>query len=419
MVRALIEPLRAEGWRLLHRRRWPGTRRADIDHLLVGPGGVFLLDSKNWRGDVRVSGGRLWQGDDDVSDQVEGLADQLTAVEAALVDEGLAPLEIVGALVFVGKNLPLTNLGRAHLLSDGDLLRWLRARGTRLRPADIVRTAAALERAAPPVDEAPVVPAARPRPRPRPVEEQGALFPVQQLDLTELERASRKPLEDWMVYLHPSQLSAVRRRYEGPCRVRGPAGCGKTVVALHRAAYLAAQEPGELLFLSYVRTLPVVLSNLFSRLAPQAADRVRFSGVHQLAVAILREAGVRHRLDRAAAETCFNLAWVRTGRMHLERDDLPVEYWRDEVLGVIKGRGLDDFEDYRNLARTGRRTPLSADQRRRVWDLYVAYEELLAERGVQDFQDVVALALDVAGRGEVRRYRFVLVDEAQDLDLLS
>jgi hypothetical protein len=421
VVRGLLAPLQREGWRLLHKRRWPGTRRGDIDHLVVGPGGVFVLDSKNWRGDVRLVGGRLWQGDDDVSDRLQGLTDQLTAVEGALLDHGLAPLEIVGALVFVGQPIPVTSTGRGHVLGDRHLLAWLRARGQRLAPTAVHDLAEALKAAVPPLDpaDAPVVPIARPRPRARSADAQQALFAVEELDLTELARASRQTLEEWMVYLHPFQLSVVRRRYEGPSRVRGPAGCGKTVVALHRAAYLAAQEPGDLLFLTFVRTLPGVLANLFARLAPQAAPRVRFAGVHRLAKDVLRDAGVRDRLDAKAAETCFSLAWVRCGREHLERDGLPLDYWREEVSKVIKGRGLDDFEDYRTLPRTGRRTPLTADQRRHVWDLYVEYENLLSERGVQDFEDVVASALEVARSGVAKRYRFVLVDEAQDLDLLS
>jgi len=422
VVRGLLAPLEGQGWRVLHRRRWPGTRRADIDHLVVGPGGVFVLDSKNWRGDIRLSGGRLWQGDDDVSDRLQGLTDQLTAVEGALVDHGLAPLEIVGALVFVGQPIPVTSAGRGHVLGDRHLLAWLRARGHRLQPAAVQELAEALEVVVPPLDpaDAPVVPIARPRPRARHNDdEQQELFAVQELDLTELERASKQTLEDWMVYLHPSQLSVVRRRYEGPSRVRGPAGCGKTVVALHRAAYLATQEPGDLLFLTFVRTLPGVLANLFARLAPQAASRVRFTGVHRLARDVLREAGVRDRLNAEAAETCFSRAWVRCGREHLERPGLPLDYWREEVSKVIKGRGISDFEEYRSLPRTGRRTPLTGEQRRRVWDLYVEYETLLSERGVHDFEDVVAAALDVAVRGAAKTYRFVLVDEAQDLDLLS
>lgn len=421
VVQQLLAPLEGQGWRLLHRRRWPGTRRADIDHLLVGPGGIFLLDSKNWRGDVRVACGRLWQGDDDVSDELTKLADQLTSVEAALVDHGLAPLEIVGALVFVGQPLPVTSVGRGHVLGERYLVQWLQARGSRLTPSRVAALTTALEQVAPAVDpqDAPVVPVARPRPIARMDQNQQELFAVQELDLVELESAARRSLEDWMVYLHPSQLSVVRRRYEGPSRVRGPAGCGKTVVALHRAAYLAAQEPGDLLFVTFIRTLPVVLANLFHRLAPQAARRVRFAGVHQLATDILRDAGVRHRLNGTAANQCFQLAWAHSGRPHLQRDGLGVQYWQEEVERVIKGRGLQDFEEYRSLPRAGRRTPLTADQRRHVWDLYVEYERLLDERGVHDFSDVVALALDVVRRGAARTYRFVVVDEVQDLDLLS
>lgn len=126
VVRALLAPLEREGWTVLHRRRWPGTRRADIDHVVVGPGGVFVLDSKNWRGDIRLAGGRLWQGDDDASDELTKLVDQLTAVEGALADHGLAPLEVLGALVFVGQPLPVTITGRGHVLGDWHLLVWLR-----------------------------------------------------------------------------------------------------------------------------------------------------------------------------------------------------------------------------------------------------------------------------------------------------
>lgn len=420
VVRDLLTCLEPEGWRTLHGRHWPGTRRADLDHVVVGPGGVVVLDSKTWRGEVAVRGGRLWRGQADASEEVEKLVDQVAAVEAVVAEQGLAPAAVTGGAVFVGQSRRVVQLGRIHLLGHTALLRWLRALPRRLDAEAVSQLVTHLDGALAQLPDVKPVAVVRPRPRPRGVGlDQAELFPTAELDLDELERASLLPLEQWMVYLHPSQLACVRREHRGPSRVRGPAGCGKTVVALHRAAYLAQREPGELLVLSYVRTLPQVLATLFARLAPHAADRVTFRSVHGAALDVLAAAGVAPRLDMKLAATCFNRAWTRVGRAHLDQAELPVSYWRDEVLSVIKGRGLDDFASYASLARTGRRTPLSADQRRHVWDLFMEYEALLAEKRVRDLPDIVALALEVVRAGSAKTYRFVFVDEAQDLDLQS
>jgi len=53
-VSAQLLMLTERGWRLLVDRRWPGTRSANVDMLLVGPGGVFVVDVKNWRADPEV-----------------------------------------------------------------------------------------------------------------------------------------------------------------------------------------------------------------------------------------------------------------------------------------------------------------------------------------------------------------------------
>src|SRR5207247_506655 len=48
----------------------------------------------------------------------------------------------------------------------------------------------------------------------------------------ELKQALEFPWERWVVFLHPSQRNVVERRYNGPARVSGAAGTGKTVVAI-------------------------------------------------------------------------------------------------------------------------------------------------------------------------------------------
>ena len=55
----------------------------------------------------------------------------------------------------------------------------------------------------------------------------------------ELRRVFEEGLEGWRIFLHPEQRKIAYRDYNGPALVRGGAGTGKTVVAMHRAKHLA------------------------------------------------------------------------------------------------------------------------------------------------------------------------------------
>jgi hypothetical protein len=57
-----LDPLERHGWAVLHDLTLPGSR-ANIDHLVIGPGGVFVIDSKQYRGRLQLDPtGRLWHG---------------------------------------------------------------------------------------------------------------------------------------------------------------------------------------------------------------------------------------------------------------------------------------------------------------------------------------------------------------------
>jgi hypothetical protein len=58
----LLDPLERHGWAVLHDLAVPGSR-ANLDHLLIGPAGVFVVDSKQYRGRLQLDrSGRLWHG---------------------------------------------------------------------------------------------------------------------------------------------------------------------------------------------------------------------------------------------------------------------------------------------------------------------------------------------------------------------
>jgi hypothetical protein len=58
----LLGHLGQQGWAVLHDLALPGSL-ANLDHLMIGPGGVFVVDSKQYRGRLQLDpSGRLWHG---------------------------------------------------------------------------------------------------------------------------------------------------------------------------------------------------------------------------------------------------------------------------------------------------------------------------------------------------------------------
>ena len=173
-----------------------------------------------------------------------------------------------------------------------------------------------------------------------------------------------------------------------------------------------------MLVATFVKTLPEVMRSQLARMAPDVVDRVDFVGIHRFARRLLADRGVTEHLDATKAKAAFDRAWEKVGLTGQLGASLRKggAYWRDEIAYVIKGRGITQFEQYADLPRTGRRHPLTTDQRRAVWELYTAYDAELRAAGVDDFEDVVLLAeTELRRRPLDEPYSAVIVDEAQDL----
>ena len=105
-------------------------------------------------------------------------------------------------------------------------------------------------------------------------------------NVAELERALDYPWEQWTIFLHPAQRQWVERDYSGPARVAGSAGTGKTVVALHRAVFLARTNPAaRVLLATFSDTLAHALRTKLRRLisnAPRLGERLEVHALNTL-----------------------------------------------------------------------------------------------------------------------------------------
>ena len=240
----------------------------------------------------------------------------------------------------------------------------------------------------------------------------------------EFRRALSGDMEDWMLFLAPHQRQLVTRSYSGPARVKGVSGSGKTVVAIHRARHLAQQIGGQrtVLFLTYGNRLPAVVYHLLERLCGAGApelEAVECCTLHQWCARFLHENGRHPNVKLDEVDRALQRA-VEVGQKAFPgQTTLWTRGWRffgDEIQYTIKGRAVENLEQYLKLERSGRGTALGDAERRAVWTVYETYQARLREQGLWDYDDFVLETLNLVQKGALTvPYRAAVVDEIQDL----
>jgi hypothetical protein len=91
----LLHPLERQGWAVLHDLALPGGR-ANLDHLVIGPGGVFVIDSKQYRGRLQLDAvGKLWHGRYPLTPALRAVSFEADRAARVLPDPGVAVVPIV------------------------------------------------------------------------------------------------------------------------------------------------------------------------------------------------------------------------------------------------------------------------------------------------------------------------------------
>jgi hypothetical protein len=102
----LLDTLERQGWAVLHDLALPGSQ-ANLDHLVIGPGGVFVIDSKQYRGHIQLDpSGQVWHGRYPLAPTLRAVSFEADQAAQVLPDPGVAVVPIVavhGAQVPWGK----------------------------------------------------------------------------------------------------------------------------------------------------------------------------------------------------------------------------------------------------------------------------------------------------------------------------
>ena len=236
-------------------------------------------------------------------------------------------------------------------------------------------------------------------------------------NLEELQRALDFPWEKWTIFLHPEQRQWVERDYNGPARVSGSAGTGKTIVALHRAAHLARMNPdARILLTTYSDTLANALQTKLKRLLgdePRLRERIDVLSLNTIGRKLYTaQVGRMEIVDPEVLRGLIDDAARGVGGHKFGSQFLLTE-WEQ----VVDAWQLKNWESYRDVVRLGRKTRLQEAQRTVLWTIFESVRAELESRRLISFAELFSSLAAVISKNETAVFDFVIVDEAQDISV--
>jgi hypothetical protein len=236
-------------------------------------------------------------------------------------------------------------------------------------------------------------------------------------NLEELKAALDQPFEKWAVFLHPAQRALVERDWSGPARISGSAGTGKTIVALHRAAYLATSRGAKVLLTTFSKPLAAALAkkrDILTQAEPALGNLITVAALDQAAFDIYAR--------QFGQPTMANSSQVRAAIKAAQDAGLGTnftsEFLFEEWDELVDAWNVTEGGAYAQIPRLGRRTRLGPVQREAAWQVFTFVQKRLAARNVTTWSQLYARLADwLLERGGRIPFSHVVVDEAQDLSV--
>lgn len=228
------------------------------------------------------------------------------------------------------------------------------------------------------------------------------------------------PLAQWRVFLHPTQQKLAMGDRSGPVRVLGGAGTGKTVLAMHRAKWLAENRTSDglkVLFTTFTRNLAAdIEQNLKTLCGAATLDKLEVKNLDAWVSNFMRANKLEHRIVYDRKQEGALQAWQAALAVRDTTLDLPDDFYEQELERVVLAQGITTQDDYRTARRTGRGVVLNRGKRDAVWPVFEEYRGQLASRRLKEvddaYREVASLILSDAKQRS--RYSAIVIDETQD-----
>ena len=230
----------------------------------------------------------------------------------------------------------------------------------------------------------------------------------------ELEAMLNAPLEKWRTFLHPSQAKLVKKDFNGPVKVTGEAGTGKTVVAMHRAKYLAQNSERTILFTTFTANLVGdIQENLKILLPYDSIPNVKVINIDKLVIKFLNSNKINSQIIYDEKVLC--VYWEKAILNSKEDLSFDEKFFMDEWHKIAMNLEEFTLQKYLTVPRVGRGLRLDKNTRMKVWHVFLEYVELITNDHILDIDYATYLCRDIIKKQGVSYYDSVIVDEAQDM----
>lgn len=230
------------------------------------------------------------------------------------------------------------------------------------------------------------------------------------------------PIDLWRIFIHPQQNKYVignNGNYKGSFQLKGSAGTGKTVVAMHRAKYLAenvyTSREDKILFTTYSKKLTKSVEyNLKNMCNLESLNRIEVINLHSWIAKYLKEHNISFKIiDDETRAIFIESAITRVG---LEQD-----YTLSDVITeidvVLSYHQVMDLDSYLRVSRNGAFKKLGRSQRKEVWNIISEYLEMLHESDFTEWWIIIKDVIHMISRKKDINYSAIIIDEAQDFGM--
>lgn len=225
------------------------------------------------------------------------------------------------------------------------------------------------------------------------------------------------PLAQWRVFLHPTQRKLAQGDRSGPVRVLGGAGTGKTVLAMHRAKWLAENrrvEDRSVFLTTFTRNLAQDIQGNLKTLCTQAVmERIQVQNLDAWVHSFLRRHKYEYTIIFNRQQGDAAAAWQRALALQDTQLALPPGFYEEEFERVVLAQGCTTRDEYRQARRIGRGTVLNRAKRDSIWPVFEEYRTQLTSRKLKEVEDAYRDAATLL-RDKPPVFASVIVDETQD-----